>query len=37
MKDVCQHCAERHLHHYLAVYDFRYNHGVKLGYNVRVR
>jgi transposase-like protein len=33
MKGVYQHCAEKHLHRYLAEYDFRYNHRVKLGYN----
>ena len=26
MKGVYQHCAKKHLHHYLAEYDFRYNH-----------
>src|SRR3984885_4635941 len=33
MKGVYQHCSEKHLHRYLAEYDFRYNHRVKLGYN----
>lgn len=33
MRGVYQHCAEKHLHRYLAEYDFRYNHRVKLGYN----
>jgi transposase-like protein len=33
MKGVYQHCREKHLHRYLAEYDFRYNHRVKLGYN----
>jgi transposase-like protein len=33
MKGVYQHCAEKHLHRYLAEYDFRYNHRVKLGFN----
>ncbi|MGE0523734.1 MAG: IS1595 family transposase [Variibacter sp.] len=33
MKGVYQHCGEKHLHRYLAEYDFRYNHRVKLGYN----
>ncbi len=28
-----QHCAEKHLHRYLAEYDFRYNHRVKLGFD----
>lgn len=26
MKGVYQHCSERHLHRYLAEFDFRYNH-----------
>ena len=26
MKGVYQHCAKKHLHRYLAEYDFRYNH-----------
>lgn len=33
MKGVYQHCGEKHLHRYLAEYDFRYNHRVALGYN----
>jgi transposase-like protein len=33
MRGVYQHCKEKHLHRYLAEYDFRYNHRVKLGYN----
>lgn len=33
MKGVYQHCGEKHLHRYLAEYDFRYNHRIKLGYN----
>ncbi len=32
MKGIYQHCREKHLHRYLAEYDFRYNHRVKLGY-----
>lgn len=31
MKGVYQHCAERHLHRYVAEFDFRYNNRVKLG------
>lgn len=31
MKGVYQHCGEKHLHRYLAEYDFRYNNRVKLG------
>jgi len=33
MRGVYQHCGEKHLHRYLAEYDFRYNHRAKLGYN----
>jgi len=33
MKGVYQHCAEKHLHRYLAEFDFRYNHRVALGFN----
>jgi hypothetical protein len=31
MTGVYQHCAEKHLHRYLAEYDFRYNHRSRLG------
>ncbi len=31
MKGVYQHCAEKHLHRYLAEFDFRYNSRVALG------
>jgi transposase-like protein len=31
MKGVYQHCGERHLHRYLAEFDFRYNARVALG------
>src|ERR1035437_3285881 len=31
MKGVYQHCGEKHLHRYLAEYDFRYNHRIALG------
>lgn len=31
MKGVYQHCAEKHLHCYVAEFDFRYNKRVKLG------
>ena len=33
MKGVYQHCAKKHLHRYLAEFDFRYNHRAKLGFN----
>ena len=31
MRGVYQHCAEHHLHRYLAEFDFRYNHRIRLG------
>ncbi len=31
MKGVYQHCSEKHLHRYLAEFDFRYNHRAALG------
>ena len=31
MKGVYQHCCEKHLHRYLAEFDFRYNNRVRLG------
>jgi transposase-like protein len=31
MKGTYQHCKERHLHRYLAEFDFRYNNRVRLG------
>ena len=33
MRGVYQHCDEKHLHRYLAEYDFRYNHRTALGFN----
>jgi transposase-like protein len=33
MKGVYQHCAEKHLHRYLAEFDFRYSNRVRLGVN----
>jgi transposase-like protein len=33
MKGVYQQCAEKHLHRYLAEFDFRYNNRVALGVN----
>lgn len=30
-KGVYQHCGKRHLHRYLAEFDFRYNHRQRLG------
>jgi hypothetical protein len=37
MKGIYQHCSEKHLHRYLAEYDFRYSYRVKLGYSDEVR
>ena len=31
MKAIYQHCDEKHLHRYLAEFDFRYNNRVRLG------
>jgi transposase-like protein len=33
MKGVYQHCAEKHLHRYVAEFDFRYSNRVALGIN----
>lgn len=33
MKGVYQHCGKKHLHRYLAEFDFRYSNRVKLGIN----
>jgi transposase-like protein len=33
MKGVYQHCKEKHLHRYLAEFDFRYNNRIALGVN----
>jgi ISXO2-like transposase domain len=37
MKGIYQHCSEKHLHRYLAEYDFRYSYRVKLGYSDEAR
>ena len=37
MKGVYQHCAEHHLHRYLAEFDFRYSNRVKLGVDDKAR
>jgi transposase-like protein len=37
MKGVYQHCQEKHLHRYLAEFEFRYNNRVALGCNDRER
>ena len=33
IKGVYQHCSGKHLHRYLAEFDFRYSNRVKLGVN----
>ena len=33
MKGVYQHCGEKHLHRYLAEFDFRYSNRTRLGVN----
>jgi hypothetical protein len=33
MRGVYQHCSEKHLHRYLAEFDFRYNYRASLGYS----
>ena len=37
MKGVYQHCSEKHLHRYVAEFDFRYNNRVKLGVDDQAR
>ena len=37
MKGVYQHCSEKHLHRYLAEFDFRYNQRVALGVRDKTR
>lgn len=37
MKGVYQHCGEKHLHRYLAEFDFRYNNRVGLGIDDKSR
>jgi hypothetical protein len=37
MKGVYQHCAEKHLHRYLAEFDFRYNARIRLGLDDQAR
>lgn len=37
MKGVYQHCAEQHLHRYLAEFEFRYNHRIANGFDDRQR
>jgi transposase-like protein len=37
MKGVYQHCGEKHLHRYLAEFDFRYSNRIKRGVNDAMR
>ncbi len=37
MKGNYQHCSEKHLHRYLAEFDFRYNHREALGFDDEAR
>jgi hypothetical protein len=36
-RGIYQHCSEKHLHRYLAEFDFRYNYRASLGYNDKDR
>jgi len=37
MKGIYQHCNERHLHRYLAEFDFRYNNRIARGIDDEAR
>jgi ISXO2-like transposase domain len=37
MKGVYQHCGEKHLHRYLAEFDFRYSNRAAVGVNDQLR
>jgi transposase-like protein len=37
MRGIYQHCSEKHLHRYLAEFDFRYNNRIALGVNDQAR
>jgi hypothetical protein len=37
MKGIYQHCSERHLHRYVAEFDFGYNNRIALGVNDAAR
>jgi transposase-like protein len=37
MKGIYQHCSEKHLHRYLAEFDFRYSYRIKTGYDDEAR
>ena len=33
MKGIYQHCAKKHLHRYVAEFNFRYNHRAGIGFD----
>jgi len=37
MRGIYQHCSEKHLHRYLAEFDFRYTNRAACGVNDKVR
>ena len=37
MRGIYQHCGEKHLHRYLAEFDFRYSNRAKLGVDDELR
>ena len=37
MRGIYQHCSEKHLHRYLAEFDFRYNNRIALGVDDTMR
>ena len=37
MKGIYQHCSEKHLHHYLSEFDFRYSNRIALGVDDAMR
>jgi hypothetical protein len=37
MKELYQHCSEKHLHRYLSKFDFRYSNRIALGINDEAR
>lgn len=37
MRGVYQHCGEKHLHRYMAEFDFRYSHRIALGVDDEAR
>jgi hypothetical protein len=37
MRGIYQHCSKKHLHRYLAEFDFRYSYRAKAGFNDEAR